>query len=331
MEHESKRTADFAQQPKQTGTSSLEDLEYWMTRLPVSVRDLPVIYLAIPGSHNTMTYTINRESDVGPDEPRYVRALGRYVSPVSKPVIFNWSVTQDRSVKEQLNGGIRYLDLRVATKSGDNHIYFLHGLYGSKIYQPLKEIAEWLSAHSNEIVILDFQHFYLFTEMNHRHLVETIYQTFQNKLCPVLSKFDRITLYRLNLDKHQVIVIYRNAYAQSYSHLWPSGLWRTPWPNTVRVNQLINFLDVELKSRSLEIGFVSQCLLTPDVFYVLRNLCGTLKANLVTQCQKDILSWINQKQPGQGGLNVVIADFIADNEFVFCRTVVDSNKKLLKV
>ncbi|CAL7933202.1 unnamed protein product [Xylocopa violacea] len=278
-----------------------------------------------------MTYTINRQSDVGPDEPRYIRALGRYFSSVSKPIIFNWSITQNKSIKDQLNGGIRYLDLRVATKSTDNHIYFLHGLYGSKIYQSLKEIAEWLVSHTNEIIILDFQHFYLFAEINHRHLIEIIYQTFQTKLCPVSSTFDHITLRSLNLKNYQIIVIYRNAYAQNYSHLWPSGLWRTPWPNTVRVNELINFLNVELRSRSLQIGFISQCLLTPDVFYVLKNPCGTLKTNLVAQCQKDILSWINQKQPGRGGLNVVIADFIADNDFIFCKTVIDSNKKFLKL
>lgn len=274
-----------------------------------------------------MTYTINRKSDVGPDEPRYIRALGRYCSVVSKPIIFNWSITQHDHIKDQLDGGVRYVDLRVATKPTSGHIYFVHGLYGSKIYQPLQEVAEWLSTHSNEIVIIDFQHFYSFSEMNHRHLVETIYRVFGSKLCPVNASLDRLSLHWLNLEKYQVIVIYRNAYAQNYSNLWPSGLWRTPWPNTVQVNELLDFLDVELKSRPLEIGFVSQCLLTPDISYVLKHLCGTLKGDLVPLCRKPVLSWISQKQPGRGGLNIVIADFISDNNFLFCKTVIDSNKK----
>ncbi|XP_017757786.1 PREDICTED: PI-PLC X domain-containing protein 3 isoform X2 [Eufriesea mexicana] len=276
-----------------------------------------------------MTYTINRNNDVGPDEPRYIRALGRYCSFVSKPILFNWSITQHENIKNQLDGGIRYLDLRVATKPTDGYIYFVHGLYGSKIYQPLQEIAEWLSYHSNEIVILDFQHFYSFSEMNHRHLIETIFQLFRTKLCPLASTFDHITLHWLNLEKYQVVIIYRNAYAQNYSNLWPSGLWRTPWPNTVRVNELINFLDIELKARSLEIGFISQCVLTPDIPYVLKHLCGTLQRNLVSVCQKTVISWVNQKRPGHGGLNIVIADFISDNNFLFCKTVIDNNKKFL--
>ncbi|XP_076285282.1 PI-PLC X domain-containing protein 3 isoform X1 [Lasioglossum baleicum] len=305
------------------------ELEYWMTQLPEPMKNIPVIQLAIPGSHNTMTYTINRRNDVGPDEPNYIRALGRYCSLVSKPIIFNWSVTQHDNIKDQLNGGIRYLDFRVATKSTNGDIYFVHGLYGSTIYQPLQEIAEWLSSHSNEILVMDFQHFYSFTEVNHRHLVDTIFRVFQRKLCPIASSFDHITLNWLNLEKYQAIVIYRNIYAQNYSSLWPSGLWRTPWPNTVRVNELLDFLNLELQTRPLEIGFVSQCILTPDVPYVLKHLCGTLQRNLVSSCQKSILAWISQKRPGKSRLNIVIADFVSDNNFLFCKTVIENNRKLL--
>ncbi|XP_076635169.1 PI-PLC X domain-containing protein 2 isoform X2 [Colletes latitarsis] len=275
-----------------------------------------------------MTYTINRRNDVGPDEPKYIRALGRYCSFLSKPIIFNWSITQHDVIKDQLNGGIRYLDLRVATKPTNGNIYFLHGLYGSTIYQPLQEVAEWLASHSNEIVVLDFQHFYSFSETDHRHLVDTILRIFQKRLCPIASSFDHITLRRLNLEKYQVIVIYRNAYAKNYSNLWPSGLWLTPWPNTVRVDELVDFLNKELQTRTLKIGFVSQCILTPDVSYVLKHICGTLQRDLVPVCRKVILSWINEKRPGRGGLNIVIADFVSDDNFLFCKTVIESNKRL---
>ncbi|XP_031836268.1 PI-PLC X domain-containing protein 3 [Nomia melanderi] len=318
----------FSQNTDTKEISSNGELEYWMTRLPDAIKNIPIIQLAIPGSHNTMTYTINRRNEVGPDEPNYIRTLGRYCSPVSKPIIFNWSITQHDSVKDQLNGGIRYLDFRVATKPTNRNIYFVHGLYGSEIYQPLQEIAEWLSSHSNEILIVDFQHFYLFKETDHQHLVDMIFRVFQKKLCPIFSSFDHITLNWLNLKRYQVIVIYRNIFAQNYSNLWPSGLWRTPWPNTTRVDELLDFLDIELQARPLEIGFVSQCVLTPDVSYVLKHICGTLQRSLVLLSQKTILSWLSQKRSGQGGLNIVIADFVSDNNYLFCKTVIANNKKM---
>lgn len=278
-----------------------------------------------------MTYTIHRRNDVGPDEPRYIRTLGRYLPLLSKPIIFNWAITQQDNIKAQLNGGIRYLDLRVATKPSDGDIYFLHGLYGSKIYEPLQQVAEWLSSHSNEIIILDFQHFYSFSDEDHRRLVDTIFRIFQRKLCPLSYSFDHVTLHRLNLEKYQVIVIYRNVFAQNNLNLWLSGLWRTLWPNTVRVNELTDFLDLELQTRPTEIGFVSQCVLTPDVPYVLKHFCGTLQRDLVSANQKAIISWIDKQRPGRGKLNIVIADFISDNNFLFCKKVIESNRKFFNL
>lgn len=276
-----------------------------------------------------MTYTIERRNDVGPDEPAFIQTLGRYCSLIAKPIIVNWSITQRDDIKQQLNGGIRYLDLRVATKPGTKELYFLHGLYGSEVSKPLLDVASWLTSHANEMVILDFQHFYAFTDEDHHRLAEKIHQIFHGRMCPV-SSFDHITLRWLASRRYQVFVIYRNVYARNYEHLWPSGLWRTVWPDTVRVDELIDFLNAELQGRSLDAAFVSQCLLTPDTSYVAKHLCGTLQRNLASTCQKAILSWINQKQPGHGGLNIVITDFVSDNNFLFARTVVQSNKKLLR-
>ncbi|XP_067211465.1 PI-PLC X domain-containing protein 3 [Linepithema humile] len=305
------------------------DLEFWMTRFPAPLKNTPIIHLAIPGSHDTMTYTIEPRNDVGPDEPAFIRRLGRYCSFVAKPIILNWSITQRDDVKQQLNGGIRYLDLRVATKPRTKDIYFLHGLYGSEITRPLLDVADWLTSHANEVIILDFQHFYAFTDEDHRRLVERINRTFHGKMCPVSSRFEQITLNWLATNRHQVFVIYRNVYARNFSNLWPSGLWRTVWPNTVDVHELIDFLNIELQSRPLDIGFVSQCLLTPDTSYVLKHLCGTLQRDLVPLCRKPILTWINDKRPGRGGLNIVIADFVSDNNFLFSKTVIQSNARFL--
>jgi len=275
-----------------------------------------------------MTYTLERRNDVGPDISTFIRTISRYSPIIAKPIILNWSLTQLDDIKQQLNGGIRYLDLRVATKPRTNNIYFLHGLYGAEINKPLLDVADWLTSHANEIVILDFQHFYDFTDQDHHRLVDRITQIFRGKLCPVSSRFDHITLQWLVLKRYQVFVIYRNIYAHN-TNLWPSGLWRTVWPDTVRVDELIDFLNIELQSRSLDIAFISQCLLTPDTSYVVKHLCSSLQRDLVPRCRKAILSWISQKRPGRGGLNIVIADFVSDDNFLFSKTVIQSNMKLL--
>lgn len=49
MENETKGTSAFPHKPKQKDTTLNQELEYWMTRLPDDLKNLPIIHLAIPG------------------------------------------------------------------------------------------------------------------------------------------------------------------------------------------------------------------------------------------------------------------------------------------
>lgn len=281
------------------------------------------------GSHNSMTYTIEKNNDIGPDEPVPIRRFGNRLPIVVKPIIFNWSINQEENVKDQLDGGIRYLDLRVATKAGDNRIYFLHGLYGAEIGQPLRAVNDWLNEHPNEAIIVDFQHFYNFDEASHRGLINQIKFLFRGKLCPVYRRFDNITLQWLNLQRYQVFVVYRNAIAQNYNDLWPSGLWPTPWPETVNSSKLVNFLNDGLQKRSRDAAYVSQCLLTPTGAYITKHICGNLRRDLTPTCRNVTIPWLDKNSPGSGGMNIVITDFVTYDNFLFSKKVIQRNEALL--
>lgn len=80
------------------------DLENWMGRLPEYVRyKVPIIYLAIPGTHNSMTYGITRSSKIAPDADESIRRLHR-LFPV---IVRRWSKNQKINVTQQLTIGIR--------------------------------------------------------------------------------------------------------------------------------------------------------------------------------------------------------------------------------
>ncbi|XP_034947085.1 PI-PLC X domain-containing protein 3 [Chelonus insularis] len=306
------------------------NLEYWMTELPPYLKTIPIIHLAIPGSHNTMTYTINRFNNVGPDEPYYLQFLGKYFSIISRPIIFNWSVTQYESVIQQLNGGIRYLDLRLASKPTDNEIYFVHGLFGDEVSQHLINISNWLVIHSSEIIIIDCQHFYAFSDEHHHYFLRKIKSIFGNMICPAIFHLLHINLDWMIKRKYQVILIYRNEIAKTDYDLWPTNLWPTPWPNTTRPRALIDFLNIRLKTRLPDTGFISQCLLTPDTKFVLKHFCGSLNRDLGAICRKATIRWIYKNSPGSGGLNIVITDFISYDNFLFSKIVIQRNVALLE-
>ncbi|RXM35341.1 PI-PLC X domain-containing protein 1 [Acipenser ruthenus] len=85
------------------------------------------------GSHNSITYCLdkNNRSPVDHTQPDFLKKLDKYMKPIIRPFVYKWSITQESTVKEQLDEGVRYCDLRIAHKPSDDScdLYFYHGVY----------------------------------------------------------------------------------------------------------------------------------------------------------------------------------------------------------
>ena len=73
-----------------------------------------------------------------------------------------------------------------------------------EVVDALEEINECLSTHREEVVILDFQHIYDFTTLDHKFLIEKIQSIFQFKLCPEPREVTDVTLNWLKRNGYQV-------------------------------------------------------------------------------------------------------------------------------
>lgn len=118
--------------------------------------------------------------------------------------------------------------------------------------------------------------------------------------------------------------------AKNFQDLWPSGMWPTPWPDTTNSKELNEFLTETIKRRLPNLGFISQCLLTPNISYVMRHLNGNLDKDLSEKCRLASFPWINSNKPGPGGMNIVITDFVSHCDFLFSKTVIQRNATLLE-
>lgn len=310
-------------------TDLTRDLENWMTKLPPSLRSLPLIYLAIPGSHDSFTSNITNASDVSLDSERILQDLRWIVC--LKVIMANWTKTQNYVVNDQLKAGIRYFDLRISTKRGDDTLYFCHGLYSCEVQPVLKDIAAFLETHNQEVVILDCQHFYGFKQETHGKLMQMIIKTYGTKLLPYSDHMDHLSLdYMTNQFRYQIIVIYRSDAARfGQPLLWPSASFPNPWADTMDPNTLFNYLDDAIKIRPVHVGFVTQCILTPSLADVLGNMFSTLKQKLAIDFEDKRTGWISKQIPGRGGVNVIIGDFINLSDNLFTKTVINLNLKLL--
>lgn len=197
-----------------------------------------------------------------------------------------------------------------------------------------------------QVVILDCQHFYKMALKDHHRFIELLVSAFRGKLLPFNSDMKHLTLnYITETCNSQVILIYRSSNVFKW-FLWPSHSFPTPWPNTVSIPYLISFITGGLKQRDLSWGFVTQCVLTPTLWFACRFLfseyndvgfsdifsflLGSLKNRCVLPLEQEKYNWLKRQSPGVGGINIVISDFVEYKNYQFCKEVINLNLKLLE-
>ncbi|XP_029904673.1 PI-PLC X domain-containing protein 1 isoform X1 [Myripristis murdjan] len=304
-------------------------MDSWMAHLPCALWDIPLCNLAIPGSHNAITYCLdmNDRSPVDLTQPDMLQKLDKYMKPLIRPFVYKWAVTQESTIKQQLDCGVRYCDLRIAHRPNDSStdLYFYHGVYTTVTVETvLMEIGEWLDAHPREVVILSFSHFLGLSPELHMLLLTTIRNVFTSKLCP---KTDAVTLRNLWALGYQVIVSYEHHIVNYHSDLWPHiPYW---WANKCKAEALIE--EFEHRKQHGRPGglFVTGINLTEDLKYICSHPTESLK-DLVMSTYPTLLSWVREQTPGSrvSSLNIIAGDFITESQFV--PTVVALNEKLLK-
>ncbi|XP_069101288.1 PI-PLC X domain-containing protein 3-like [Argopecten irradians] len=288
----------------------------WMSHLPASCVQTPLDQLAIPGSHDTFSYTVSPSGDVGPDGPSYIKTLVRLFGTVGKNVLYHWSVTQSLNVSQQLQHGIRYLDCRVCWSSKTNDFRFLHGLIGATVSACLDEVNVFLEKHPKEVVILDFNHFYSMSNTDHVNLLTLLTDKLGSKMYPYNEKVT-VTLEKIWERNLQIICIYQNDIVKGNQTFWPGATIRSLWANTPNIDVLMSVLEKKYMSGRHNNGFYSwQGVVTPSTCTVFCNICSSLKDLLDTKLAPVFVSWLRNKKTGINGINVCTMDFVEEANYI---------------
>ncbi|XP_062580978.1 PI-PLC X domain-containing protein 2-like [Saccostrea cucullata] len=214
----------------------------WMADLSPELTRIPVCSLAIPGSHDSGAYWLDKAGEIAEDEPPILRRMAKSCCCVV-PIVHRWSLTQNLTVKEQLEHGIRYLDLRLCGRPGSPDVYVAHGLYGNKLEDILMEIKEFLNENPKEFVILDFNHFYNMTSVDHRQVLHQIIGTFDAK---ILSGDTSMSVWKMTLENlwktpARVMVFYGHPSRNEFPFFWSEEYIQSPWANTASSSAMVNF------------------------------------------------------------------------------------------
>lgn len=304
------------------------DCANWMTALPEELWDVPLTDMAIPGSHDAMSYCLDINSPLVWSESDFFRVLDAMCCCFTRRVIFRWATTQDKSIEEQLSLGIRYFDLRIAHKQNDSSpdLYFTHVLYTHlTVLETLMSVAGWIRGHPKEVVILACSHFEGISEKLHEEFIFQIKKIFGSKLCP--KKEHDLSLRSLWASGYQVILSYEDQTAGRHPELWPGiPYW---WANQKTSTGVISYLDWKKDLGRPESFFVSGLNLTADRYYITTHMKESLRTLTLGnwECLK---AWLEKQAPGpqHQGLNIIAGDFIGP--VPLCPLIIALNQKLLK-
>ncbi|XP_046363566.2 PI-PLC X domain-containing protein 3-like isoform X2 [Haliotis rufescens] len=281
------------------------DYSNWMGNLPERLTKVPLGHLAIPGSHNSFTSTLDPSLGVAVDQSESIQNLGSSCCGAVTKIIQRWSTNQSMAMLDQLTAGIRYFDLRVCKKPDTEQFHFLHGLYGDNVKSLLGTIKTFFEDNPKEVAILDMNHFYNMEPSDHDRLLWEIEDIVGDLLVPVNGyqyKLWSLTLANIWNHPGRIILIYHNPFnAATFPKIWNKNVIQSPWPNTSSKESLVDFLETNYTEKKRPPGYtfyVWQGCLTPGTGTIALRLCCSLENALARPATTAFVNWVKNKAPG---------------------------------
>lgn len=130
----------------------------WMADVFADRPDTAVGRILLPGAFNSTSYACDAEYGISPDAPEVVRALwGTDESPgtdENRERVVGWAKMQERPLGQQLEDGIRFVELNVTVKDGV--VTTWHSVYGVPLSDVLDEVVAFSAGRPDEAVVVTF-------------------------------------------------------------------------------------------------------------------------------------------------------------------------------
>jgi len=292
--------------------------EGWVAKLYAEHSKTRVVDLVLPGTHDSGSYAITASSPPAPGEPEAYSKVGDIASA--------WSKTQDRTLEEQLRGGVRYLDLRVA--HFEDRLVLVHGLVSCDLDDALMGVHRFARDEPREPVLLDLQampgagaH-----DKLHKLLQETLGEHLFDKVAPP----ETWTLGHLWSAKRSLICIVGHPeFAAREPEYRGRRLLDSVWTNSRKVETLRTRLDSSLRGRDRDRFQCAYLTFTPELETIFAG--GFSKGGGLRSFSQPLFElpgeWIPEWLEEGLRPNVVSVDFYEHTNIV--DSVIQANQRLL--
>lgn len=248
----------------------------WMAHLTkirpsVKLRDLRLV-----GSHDAGSCTISKTQPFS--------AIG---------------ITQNGSITQQLEQGVRHLDIRIAGSSSASVSIFHGPLQGTPFVNVLKEISSFLTVHSGEVIVIDLvaEHGRSFTLDQKQSALRMVNEVLGDFLCKNVSYPSKIwkghTLQKLVKDNTRVVLLThpriwsdvseqdKKKMISSFPYIHSHECMYNEWHNTRESANLLQWNLEEVRSHGFDQDklLANQMVMTPG-FGGLGDVLGAIVGNV---------------------------------------------------
>lgn len=140
------------------GTVETANRPDWMREMGPKFMDARVGEVVWPGTHDSGAYCEEFDFSKVVDH-HWLRYIGTHLLQClgrsTKQFASDWSRAQALSIRQQLQHGVRYVDLRVSKCLRDNEYYIVHSFCGPTLREVLNEIHDFLSRHPGECLLME--------------------------------------------------------------------------------------------------------------------------------------------------------------------------------
>lgn len=222
------------------------DLTYenWMGNSLGKIGDKSLKQITLSGTHDSGAYNLtdalmpDAESDTIED---LVWLSEHLMSPVGD-IIRDWSESQDWTFYQQLQGGMRYLDLRAGWDNSTCTWKAFHMQIGNSILDLLTEVRAFLDSHPKEIVILEVSHFDGYPTQNDIFTLELMIVKLFNGLFIPTSISLNTTINTLLYNDYRVLIAL-DSFPVTTEYIWNTDILYNSYANTPSLAEMKSYND----------------------------------------------------------------------------------------
>jgi hypothetical protein len=217
--------------------SAYVDNSKWMGEMKDVIYNKKLTDVILPGTHDSGAYRLDDAFAPGSDLNSALQDIVKIAKFLHIEGLYNlirgWAISQSGNIYEQLNGGIRFIDLRAAFDNSTQTWRTDHMLMGDEIDTMIAGVEQFIDENPSEIVVIQISHYAVsFTDVELDTLAKIFLARLGSKMFERKSNFDFTIGDMVASNKRVLVTASRDRMYTAYTQFWPDYVFEGGYANS---------------------------------------------------------------------------------------------------